>query len=178
MKLDESIINQFNLNPNESREPVNTMKVADLLDFIKESSVRIVNKSELYIKTVDADVQTDCLDIVAMRLNDFVQSLIDIAIFIRKEEGSYNGKSTSLRYCITSYDTLIEDQSLVEKQFLGEVLLRNEITHDYFNRDIHQQKLISLMQNCASGALEVYAHLKQLCEEKNLLDKYVEKIRQ
>ncbi len=34
------------------------------------------------------------------------------------------------------------------------------------------------MQNCASGALEVYEHLKQLCEEKNLLDKYVEKIRQ
>ncbi len=26
MKLDESIINQFNLNPNESREPVNTTK--------------------------------------------------------------------------------------------------------------------------------------------------------
>ncbi len=57
MKLDESIINQFNLNPNESREPVNTMKVADLLDFIKESSVRIVNKSELYIKTEDADAK-------------------------------------------------------------------------------------------------------------------------
>ena len=177
MKLDENIISQFNLDPNENREPVNTMKVADLLRFIKESADRIVQKSDLYVKSSDVDVQTDCLDIVAMRLNDFVQSLIDIVIFIRKEEGSYNGKSTSLRYCITGYDTLIEDQSLTEKQFLSELLLRNEITHDYFNREIHQQKLISLMHNCSSGALDVYEHLRQLCEDRKLSDKYVEKVR-
>lgn len=178
MKLDESIISQYNLDPNYKREPVSTMKVSDLLCFIKESADRIVQKSNLYIKSSDADIQADCLDIVAMRLNDFVQALIDIVIFLRKEEGSYNGKSSSLRYCITGYDAMFENQSLLEKQFLGELLLRNEITHDYYNREIHQQKLISLMHNSAIGALDVYDHLKQYCEERSLLDKYVEKVRQ
>ena len=31
--------------------------------------------------------------------------------------------------------TIRENQSLLEKQFLGELLLRNEITHDYYVRD-------------------------------------------
>jgi hypothetical protein len=175
MKLDESIIDQFDLNPNDSREPVNVMKVSELLEFLQESADRIEAKSELYFKVDDADVQADCLDIVAIRLNDFVQAFIDIVIFIRRAEGSYNGKSTSLRYCITSYDSLISDQDDIEKQFLGELLLRNEITHDYFNREIHQQKLIALMQNCSKGALEVHKHLMKLVKERNLTEKYVDK---
>ncbi len=175
MKLDESILNQFDLDPNENREPVNVIKVSELLTFLKESSSRIVSKSEQYFKTTDADIKADCLDIVAMRLNDFAQAFIDVVIFIRKNEGSYNGKSTSLRYCISSYDTLVENQTDVEKQFLGELLLRNEITHDYFNRDIHQQKLIALMQNCAEGAADACDHLSSICEKKSLLEKFVDK---
>ncbi|MBE5823670.1 MAG: hypothetical protein E7308_06325 [Butyrivibrio sp.] len=175
MKLDESILDQFDLNPNDDREPVNVMRVSELLAFLEESASRIVSKSELFFKTDDADRQADCLDIVAMRLNDFVQAFIDIVIYIRKAEGSYNGKSNSLRYCVTSYDTLIKRQSHMEKQFLGEILLRNEITHDYFNREIHQKKLIALMQNCSGGAGEVYEQLATLCKQRGLTDKYVDK---
>lgn len=175
MKLDESILNQFNLDPDENREPVNVIKISELLAFLKESASRIVTKSEQFFKTSDADIKADCLDIVAIRLNDFAQAFIDVIIFMRKEEGSYNGKSTSLRYCISSYDTLIERQTDTEKLFLGELLLRNEITHDYFNRDIHQQKLIALMQNCAEGSIDVYNHINNLCTDKGLLEKYVDK---
>ena len=175
MRLDESIIDQFDLDPNDSREPVNIMKVSELLDFMKDSSRRIQIKSDLYFKSEDADEQADCIDIVTARLNDFVQAFIDIIIFIRKNEGTYNGKSTSLRYCITSYDTLVQEQEAEERQFLGELLLRNEITYDYFNREIHQKKLIALMQNCSLGANDVYRHLLKLCKDRKLTEKYIDK---
>lgn len=45
MKLDDSIIDQFNLEPEDDREPVNVMRVSELLDFLKESATRIVSKS-------------------------------------------------------------------------------------------------------------------------------------
>ena len=115
------------------------------------------------------------MDIVAIRLNDFAQAFIDIVIFIRKSEGSYNGKSSSLRYCVTSYDALVNNQKEEEKHFLGELLLRNEITHDYFNREIHLRKLIALMQNYSEGALDVYKQLEMICQDRGLLDKYVDK---
>ena len=81
MRLDESIIEQFDLNTDADREPVNVIKVSELLDFLKQSAFRIQSKSELYFKTTDADIQADCLDIVAVRLNDFAQAFIDIIIF-------------------------------------------------------------------------------------------------
>lgn len=175
MKLDDSIIDQFDLEPEDDREPVNVMRVSELLDFLKESATRIVSKSQQYFSTEDADIQADCLDIVAIRLNDFAQAFIDIVIFIRKSEESYNGKSSSLRYCVTSYDTLVNNQKEEEKHFLGELLLRNEITHDYFNREIHLRKLIALMQNYSEGALDVYKQLAMICQDRGLLDKYVDK---
>lgn len=121
MKLDDSIIDQFNLEPEDDREPVNVMRVSELLDFLKESATRIVSKSQQYFSTEDADIQADCLDIV------------------------------------------------------GELLLRNEITHDYFNREIHLRKLIALMQNYSEGALDVYKQLAMICQDRGLLDKYVDK---
>jgi hypothetical protein len=120
-------------------------KVSEVLDFIKESVDRIVAKSKIYFDSSDADIQADCLDIVSVRLDDFAQSFMDLVIFLRKEEGSNNGKSSSLRYCITECYTLVNESLDIEKQFLTELLLRNEITHDYFNREIHLQKLISLV---------------------------------
>lgn len=175
MKLDESILAQFDLNPQEEREPVNVLRIADILDFMKESTKRIIQKSEHYFQTDNADEQVDCMDIVAMRLNDFTQAFMDLVIFIRTNEHTYNGHSDSLRYCITSYDTLFEEQTAEEKQFLNELLLRNEITHDYFNRELHQKKLLSMMEHCAGGAEEVYERLYRYCQEKSLLDVFVDK---
>ena len=43
------------------------------------------NKGELYCISKDADVQLDCLDIVALKLNDFTQAFRDLVIFIRKK---------------------------------------------------------------------------------------------
>ena len=60
MKLDDSIIDQFNLEPEDDREPVNVMKVPELLDFLKESASRIVSKSKQYFSTTDADIQANC----------------------------------------------------------------------------------------------------------------------
>lgn len=41
---------------------------------------------------------------------------------------------------MTSFDTFDFRQTEAEKTFLRGLMIRNEITHDYFNRDIHQQK--------------------------------------
>ena len=43
------------------------------------------------------------------------------------------------------------------------------------DREIHLKKLIALMQNCSVGAIDVSNHLAQICKDRALLDKYVDK---
>lgn len=174
MKFNEDILKQFNLTPEEEKEPVNIMQIREMLQFMKSCSDRIVQKSQKYMKTMDADEQLDCMDIVTVKLNDFVQVFKDLIIFIRKEEGTYKS-GTSLRYCMSSYDTFDFQQTEVEKTFLREMLLRNEITHDYFNRELHQKKLIWIMENCSEGSLDVYYNLEKYCGDRKLLDRYTDK---
>ena len=174
MKFSEDILKEFNLEPNEERLPVNIMQISEMLEFLKTCADRIVQKSEKYMKTTDADVQWDCIDIVTVKLNDFVQVFKDLVIFMRKEEGTYT-VGTSLRCCMNSYDTFEFQQTEEEKIFLRELLLRNEITHDYFNREMHQQKLIWIMKNCSGGALDVYNNIAVYCKEHGLLEKYANK---
>lgn len=153
----------------------NGMRVLEALDRLKESASRIVAKSELFFRSNDAEQQEDCLDIVTARIDDFVWHFIDIVLYIRKADGSYNGKDTFLQYCITSYNELVKSQSEEEKQFLGEIQLFKEIMYDYFNRELYHKKLIALMQNCAGGAVDVYSQLAALCKERGLIDKYMDK---
>ena len=94
MKLDESIINQFDLEPNHVSEPVNVMKASEVLNFMKESADRIVAKSKIYFDSSDADIQADCLDIVSVRLNDFAQSFMDLEKV--EEKLAYEEKRISL----------------------------------------------------------------------------------
>lgn len=174
MKFSEDILKTLNMEPEIEKDPVNVMKVSEMLAFLKECAERITSKSDKFVQTKDADVQLDCIDIVTTKLNDFVQVFKDLIIFMRKEEGTHKG-GESLRYCMSNYDTFGFRQSDVEKEFLRELLLRNEITHDYFNREIHQKKLISLMENCSSGSLDVYYNLEKYCNEHNLLNKFINK---
>lgn len=104
MKFNEDILKQFNLTPEEEKEPVNIMQIREMLQFMKSCSDRIVQKSQKYMKTMDVDEQLDCMDIVTVKLNDFVQVFKDLIIFIRKEEGTHKNGS-SLQYCMSSYDT-------------------------------------------------------------------------
>ncbi len=174
MKFSEDILKQFNLEPEEEKEPVNVMQVREMLAFMKISAERIAGKSNIYLKCIDAETQMDCIDIVTAKLNDFTQVFRDLIIFMRKEEGTYKNGS-SLRYCMNSYDTFSFEQTAAEQLFLKELLLRNEITHDYFNRELHMQKLVWIMEHCASGALDVYENLYNYCLKHELLDKFTDK---
>lgn len=174
MKFSEEILKDFDLEPEEIKEPVNVMKVQDMLGFLKVCAERIEQKSHKYTETDDVETQMDCIDIVTAKLNDFTQVFKDLIIFMRKEEGTYKG-GNSLRYCISAYDTFGFTQSEEEKTFLRELLLRNEITHDYFNRELHQQKLIWLMVNCSRGAVDAYRNISEYCTAHALLEKYVNK---
>lgn len=174
MKFSEDIIKGFNLDSLEEKEPVNVMQVEDMLQFMKSCAERLVQKSKQYIKTNDAEIQMDCIDIVTAKLNDFTQVFKDLVIFMRQEEGTYK-TGNSLRYCLTSFDTFGFQQTEEEKVFLRELLLRNEITHDYFNRELHQQKLIWIMVNCSQGALDVYNDINGYCLKHDLLKGYVNK---
>lgn len=129
----------------------------------------------LYISTLDADTKADCIDIVIARLNDFTQVFKDIVIFLRKKEGTHKSGLDSLRYCITSYDTYGFEKSEDEKRFLSELLLRNEITHDYFNRELHQIKLIKMMQTCIAGSYDVFSNLQSYCMDLGLLEEYLDR---
>ena len=97
MKFNEDILKQFNLTPKEEKEPVNVMQIREMLQFMKSCSDRIVQKSQKYMKTVDADEQLDCMDIITVKLNDFVQVFKDLIIFIRKEEGTYKNGTSSVK---------------------------------------------------------------------------------
>lgn len=114
MKFSEDIIKGFNLEPLEEKEQVNVMRVEDMLQFMKSCAERIVQKSEQYIKTDDVEIQMDCIDIVTAKLNDFTQVFKDIIIFMRREEGTYKNAS-SLRYCVTGFDTFGFHQTEEEK---------------------------------------------------------------
>ncbi len=174
MKFSEDVIKQLGFEPDEEKEPVNVMQIGEMLQFMKQCAERIADKSQKYVSSSDAEIQMDCIDIVTARLNDFTQVFRDLIIFMRKEEGTHRG-GTSLRYCMVSYDTFDFDETTEEKTLLRELLLRNEITHDYFNRDLHQQKLIWIMEHCAYGAVDVYRNLYGYCLERHLLEKYADK---
>lgn len=174
MKFSEEILKEFKIEPKAEKEPINIMQVGEVLNFLNKCAERIVLKSNLFVTTQAVDVEADCIDIVTAKLNDFSQAFRDIIIFLRKYENSYNGESNSLRYCVSSYDTFDFQQTESEKSFLRELLLRNEITHDYFNREMHQQKLIWIMSNCASGAMDIYNKLYEYCETNGLLEKYID----
>ena len=174
MKFSEEVLKAFDLEKTAERNPVNVMQVCQMLGFMKECSERIHQKSRLYLQCEDADLQLDCMDIVAAKLNDFVQVFKDLVIFIRKSENTHRG-SSSLRYCMASFDTFEFHQTEAEKECLRELLLRNEITHDYFNRELHQQRLIRIMQDCSEGAMDVYKNLNDYCTEHDLLDKFADR---
>ncbi len=176
MKFNEEMLQAFNLEPVVEKEPVNVMQVREMLDFMKSCSERIESKSRQYAETTDVEIQMDCMDIATAKLNDFAQVFRDLVIFLRKQEGTYKG-GESLRYCLTSYNTFDFSQTDNEKIFLQELVLRNEITHDYFNRELHQQKLIWIMMNCSAGAVDIYHNLYHYCKEKKLLDSFVNKVR-
>lgn len=176
MKFSEEMLQAFDLEPMMEREPVNVMKVGEMLGFMKSCSERIEQKSKRYAETMDAEIQMDCMDIVTAKLNDFAQVFRDLVIFLRKQEGTYKG-GESLRYCLISYNTFGVSQTDNEKIFLQELILRNEITHDYFNRELHQQKLVWIMTNCSDGAVDIYKNLHCYCEENKLLDSYADKVR-
>lgn len=176
MKFNEELLEAFNLEPVQEKEPVNVMQVKDMLDFMKKCSERIDQKSKRYLGALNAEDQMDCMDIVTAKINDFAQVFRDLIIFLRKQEGTYKG-GESLRYCLTSYNTFDFSQTDDERNFLQELVLRNEITHDYFNRELHQQKLIWIMANCSGGAIDIYENLYSYCEEHKLLDLYADKVR-
>lgn len=174
MKFSEDILKEFDLEPETVREPVNIMKISEMLEFMKTCAERIDQKSRRYMNCEDADIQMDCIDIVTAKLNDFAQVFMDLVIFLRKEEGTYKG-GRSLRYCMAGFDSFNFAQTESEKMFLQELLLRNEITHDYFNRELHQQKLIWIMMNCSNGGIDVYRTLYDYCVDYHLLERYVDK---
>lgn len=174
MKFSEEVLKELNLNQKREKEPINVMRVGDMLEFMKSCAERIQGKSKAYTDTLDADIRLDCMDIVTVKLNDFAQVFMDLVIFMRKEEGTYKG-GASLRYCINSFDTFGFEQTECERTFLKELLLRNEITHDYFNRELHQQKLIWIMENCSGGAMDVCESIMHYCAERNLKHLFVDK---
>lgn len=173
MKLSEEILEQFDIESPKEHDPVNVMQVCDILDFLHASAQRIVQKSRLYLDADDANIEMDCIDIVTAKLNDFVQAFRDLVLFILNERGTKK-TNPSLRYSIASFDTFGFEQTEAEKLFLQELLLRNEITHDYFNREMHQQKLIWIMTNCSEGALDIWHDLNEYCTEHGLLEKYAD----
>ena len=48
MKFNEDILKELGLEPNEKQDPVNVMRVSEMLDFMKQCAERIESKSRKY----------------------------------------------------------------------------------------------------------------------------------
>ena len=64
MKFSEDILRQFDLEPQEEREPVNVMQIREMLEFMRQCAERIVKKSRKYLECSDEETKEDCIDIV------------------------------------------------------------------------------------------------------------------
>lgn len=175
MKLSEELLEAFDLEALTSKEPINIMKVSEVLEKLKFASDRIIKKSDLYIYNQDADIQLDCIDIVSSQLNDFVQIFKDLMLFIYSKQESSNGGKDSLRFCMNLYDLLGFAQTPDEKGFLRELTLRNELTHDYFNSELNRQKLETLMISYSHGSADIWRNLKDYCISNDYMDSIVDK---
>ena len=47
MKFSEDILRQFDLEPQEEREPVNVMQIREMLEFMRQCAERIVKKQKI-----------------------------------------------------------------------------------------------------------------------------------
>lgn len=45
MKFSEDILKELGLEPDREKEPVNVMRISEMLEFMKQCANRIVNKS-------------------------------------------------------------------------------------------------------------------------------------
>lgn len=83
MKFSEEILKQLNMESKKEKEPVNVMRVDEMLRYMEKCALRICAKSDAFKKTKDADIRLDCMDIVTIKLNDFAQVFMDLIIFMR-----------------------------------------------------------------------------------------------
>lgn len=138
-------------------------------------STKFYNKSVLYQNSSDCSLKEDIIDIVSSQLNKFVQAFKDIITFISEKENNPLDKGSSLRRCVSECESIL-DINETGKDFLKELVLRNELTHDYFNFDINEQKLISIMYNCPDGALQICDAIKEYCIKKDILQESIIKL--
>lgn len=175
IKIDESVLEQIDAEPQKPKLPVNGMKLSEILDFLYAASDRIIEKSDLYQKTKDESTQIDCIDIVSTKLNDFSQAFMDIIKFIQIKENKRLDKKDGLIKCVNIYKQIDTNQSIIAEEFLNRLAIRNDLTHDYFNYIIHKDNLIALMINYSDGAKEICDFLYIYCQGRGLLQDYVDK---
>ena len=174
IKIDESILEQFGINP---VVPVitNGMKLSDIIEYMSKAAQKIVSKRDAYLATDDESEKDDCLDIASERLNQFSQAFMDIIKFIKIKESAPLSKEEGLIKCMRTYKIMNDTMSSEEENFLNSLSLRNDLTHDYFNYIVHKENLATLLVNYADGAMETCEFLKNYCSKKGFMEDIVNK---
>ena len=175
INIDESILEQFNLQPKAPEIQVNGMKLSEIIKYMERVSEKLIDKKDLYLNTDDESVKEDCIDIASEKLNQFTQAFMDVIKFIMIKEKSPLSKEDGLIKCIRVYRNLNDSIYFEENEFLNGLSLRNDLTHDYFNYVVHTDNLISLLVNYAKGSLQVCDFFTQYCEERGYIDEFVDK---
>lgn len=178
MKISKTILDSYNVIPIQSRVPKNNMKIEEIISMLESDCQRFKEKSDLYLKTDDPNIKMDCIDIAITKINDIIQIFKDISFFIEKRENRTIEKTKSLRASIRFYQSLDLEHSENEMKFLDNLLLRNEITHDYFNRDIHYEELIEIIINYSQGAIDLSNAIRNYCFKKGYFNDYLNECKQ
>lgn len=175
MFISEEILKSFNLNQEEVILKIRT--VSEILDYLRKCSEKMMEKSDLYQSSQDANIREDCLDIFSSRLNSFTQAYKSLMNFLLEKNRESIPKDPSLGFFIRKYDSIIEDDKQTKKEslFLEKLNSRNQVIHEYFNIQENEIKLFDIMINCVEGSLDVYKSLSDYCKEKGYTEEIVNK---
>lgn len=169
--FDENIIKKYNLSPESDGNKINKKSIKEILEELSEKSKRFDIKSQKYMKTDDVNEKLDIIDINTTVLNKITQRFIDVISYILRKENKISDKkgNISLRRCISEFTNLVE-VDIETRTFLKNLTLRNELTHDYFNEETNESKLVEIMINYADSPMKLSEYLYEYCKDNNLLE--------
>lgn len=152
----------------EKKLRTTVLECINLLDYYRS---RMVSKTDLYFASNNEEDKLDYLESISFNLNYFTQSFMDILDIIQLHRGE--AYCDSLSSYIRYFKKLNLGNEYNEDEALDFLITRNEMIHDYYEFDALGYELTTNLLNYGKGLEEIVIHLKNYCQEQNLMEKII-----
>lgn len=171
MVFDNKILEQFGLSKNQKTERKG-MTGEEILDFLRDRCFKIEQMDKQYHKSNDAFERDIAINAMSSYFNGYVQAFIDTVKYIAKKEHKALGKKAGIGSCVFSYKRLADNISFDEEEFLNNLIVRNELEHEYFSYDNTKQLLNAVLY--INGGFDIAETFEQYFVEHNMLQEEIE----